>query len=112
MEKQVLHINVKELEAAINTVRSLAKPMEHVCLKVDNSVTFYYLTKHRGRIPSFNQMVRPFLQWPMKNQVTLDIQLVKSSEDLADAPSRWGQDRGDYTLNRSLFLYLQGVMAP
>jgi transcriptional regulator of met regulon len=105
-EQQVLHINVKEVEAAINTVKSLAKPREHVCLKVDNSVTFYYLKKHGGRIPSLNQMVRPFLQWCMKNQVTLDIQLVKSSEDLADGPSRWGQDRGDYTLNRNLFLYL------
>jgi hypothetical protein len=110
--KQVLHINVKELEAAINTIKSLAKPREHVCLKVDNSVTFYYLKKHGGRIPSLNQMVRPFLQWCMKNQVNLDIQLVKSSEDLADGPSRWGQDRGDYTLNRNLFLYLQKKMAP
>ena len=111
-EKQVLHINVKELEAAINTVKSLAKPKEHVCLKVDNSVTFYYLKKHGGRIPSVNQMVRPFLQWCMKNQVTLDIQLVKSSEDLADGTSRWGQDKGDYTMNRNLFLHLQKIMAP
>ena len=34
--KRSLHINVKELEAAINTVQSLAKPKEHVTLKVDN----------------------------------------------------------------------------
>jgi hypothetical protein len=94
-EKQVLHINFKEMEAAINTVRSLEKPKEHVCLKVDNSITFYYPTKHGGRIPSLNQMVRPFLQWCMTNQVTLDIQLVKLSDGLADAPSRWCQDRGD-----------------
>ena len=111
-ERQILHINVKELEAAINTVRSLAKPKEHVCLKVDNSVTFYYLKKQGGRIPSLNQMVRPFLQWCMENQITLDVQLVKSSEDLADAPSRWGQDKGDYTLNRNLFLYLKNKLAP
>ena len=50
-EKRHLHINVKEMEAAINTVRSLAKPGEHVTLKVDNSVTFWYLTKGGGRSP-------------------------------------------------------------
>jgi len=48
----------------------------------------------------------------MEKQVTLDVQLVKSSQDLADGPSRWGQDRGDYTLNRNLFLHLQRIMAP
>ena len=39
-DKRILHINVKELEAAINTVQSLALPGEHICLKVDNAVTF------------------------------------------------------------------------
>jgi transcriptional regulator of met regulon len=66
-DRSGLHINVKELEAAINTVKSLANPKEHVSLKVDNSVTFYYLTKNGGRIPSLNQMVRPFLRWCMEN---------------------------------------------
>ena len=62
-EKSVLHINVKELEAAINTVKSLAKPGEHVKLKVDNSVTHWYVMKGGGQIPSLNHMVRPFLKW-------------------------------------------------
>jgi len=92
--KKILHIIVKELEAAINTVKSLAKPKEHVCLKVDNAATFYYLTKHGGRIQSLNQMVRPFLQWCMEKKVTLDVQLVKRSQDLADGPSRWGRTGG------------------
>ena len=39
-EKSVLHINVIELEAAINTALSLAKPRENVSLSVDNSVIF------------------------------------------------------------------------
>jgi transcriptional regulator of met regulon len=105
-EKRHLHINVKELEAAINTVQSLAKHGEHVTLKVDNSVTYWYLTKGGGRIPSLNMQVRPFLKWCMEKKITLDIIQVKSSEDLADAPSRWGMDRGDYTLDRQLFLHL------
>jgi len=41
-EKRHLHINVKELEAAINTVKFLEKQGGNVTLKVDNSVTFWY----------------------------------------------------------------------
>ena len=108
--KRGLHINVKELEAAINTVRSLAKPGEKVELSVDNSVTFYYLKKGGGKIPSLNDQIRPFLEWCIKNDIQLDVQLVKSSEDLADGPSRWSKDRGDYTLNRKLFHHLTFLM--
>ena len=43
-----LHINVKELQAAINTVWSLAKSMELVHLSVDNSVSFAYLSRGEG----------------------------------------------------------------
>ena len=39
----------------------------------------------------------------MEHKVSLDIQLVKSDEDLADGPSRVRQDRGDYTLHKGLF---------
>ena len=44
-DQKGLHINVKELTAATNTVRSLGKPGEVVHLCVDNSVTYYYLKK-------------------------------------------------------------------
>lgn len=40
-----MHINVKELKAAIHTVMSLAKKNQTILLAVDNQVTFYYLTK-------------------------------------------------------------------
>ena len=40
-----MHINVKELRAAINTVKSLAKTGETVDLTVDNQVTYFYLLK-------------------------------------------------------------------
>jgi transcriptional regulator of met regulon len=105
-DRRGLHINVKELEAAINTVKSLAKRGECVTLKVDNAVAFSYLAKGGGRIPSLNQQVRPFLRWCMEHNVHLNLQQVKSSEDLADGPSRMPKDRGDYTLNRGLFLHL------
>ena len=109
-DKRGLHINVKELEAAINTVQSLANKGEHVSLKVDNSVTFAYLLKGGGRIPSLNQMVRPFLKWCINNEISLQIQLVKSADDKADAPSRWSKDRGDYTLDNHLFQHLRTML--
>ena len=102
-DRSGLHINVKELEAAINTVQSLAQRKKHVLLKVDNSVTFWYLTKGGGKIPSLNQQVRPFLKWCMEKEIQLTVQQVKSSEDLADGPSRWSQDKGDYTMENDLF---------
>ena len=44
-EKDGLHINIKELAAAINTIKSRAKPEELVHLCMDNSVTFWHLKK-------------------------------------------------------------------
>ena len=43
-----LHITVKELSAAVQTVMSLAKPKEVVQLGVDNLVAYYYLLKGGG----------------------------------------------------------------
>ena len=40
-----LHINIKELKAAIAAVRSLAKPGENVIISVDNKVAYSYLKK-------------------------------------------------------------------
>ena len=54
-EKRTLHINVKELEAAIHTVRSLAKKGERVHLCVDNSVTYAYLRKGGVGCPTSTQ---------------------------------------------------------
>lgn len=50
-EKASLHINIKELEAAIFTIKSLGKPGQTILLSVDNQVAFYYLTKGGGDIP-------------------------------------------------------------
>ena len=52
-QRSHLHINQKEMEAAIGTVQSLAKPGETVELNVDNKVLFYYLNKGgEEKIPS------------------------------------------------------------
>ena len=109
-ERNGLHINVKELEAAIQTTKSLAKPKEMVHLSVDNSVAFAYLTRGGGRLPQFNKLMRDFWTWVMENQIQVKTTLVKSQEDQADYWSRMPQDRGDYKLDRNLFLHLQTKM--
>jgi hypothetical protein len=64
-ENSALHINQKEIMAAMNTVQSFASKGEHVTLCVDNVVTFAYLSKSGGRLCHLNALVRPFLRWCM-----------------------------------------------
>ena len=109
-EKNGLHINVKELDAAIQTTKSLAKPGEMVHLFVDNSVAFAYLTRGGGRLPHLNSLMRDFWKWIMQNKIQVKTTLIKSQEDQADYWSRVPQDRGDYKMDRSLFLELQRKM--
>ena len=105
--EKILHINLKELRAAVNCVMSLAQKRDKVHLLVDNSVTFYYLKKGGGKIKQLNHILRPFLLWCLKNQVTLQVELCKSADMPADYLTRMPKDKGDYTLNQDLFLFLK-----
>ena len=107
-----LHINVKELLAAIATVKSLAKRGERVLLGVDNSVAYSYLRKQGGKKGPFNETLRPFLEWCQENQVVVQPTLVQSHNMLADSLSRKGVDKGDYTLCQNVFLHLQSLFHP
>jgi hypothetical protein len=111
-EQSLLHINVKEMMAAINTVQSLAKPAETVLLCVDNQVIFYYLQKGGGRKNPFNQLLQPFYHWLMSKNITLQVKWVPSAQCLADPLSRWSQDRGDYSLDPTLFQQVQNFFLP
>ena len=84
------HINIKELLAATNTVKSLAKKWQTIKLNVDNVVAFYYFVKGGGRKSQFNHILRPFLLWCLQNVSHLQMQLVRSENMLADPYSRWG----------------------
>jgi hypothetical protein len=99
-----IHINIKELEAAIATVKSFAKEKETLLLSVDNKVAFHYLV--RGKLPHLNKIIRPFLKWCQQKQINLQVEWVPSKEMLADNLSRWTMDRGDYTLNNKLFHHI------
>ena len=109
-EDQHLHINVKELRAAQDTVRSLARKGDKVSLEVDNTVAFSYLTKQGGRNLRFNALMRPFLQWCREKDIHLQVTLVPSACMQADALSRWEKDKGDYTLDHALFLHLENIL--
>ena len=98
-----LHINVKELRAAISAVQGLAKPGEVVHLAVDNQVAYSYLKRGGGRCPHFNEILRPFLVWCPEKKIVLNPNWVKSEDMLADGLSRWSYDKGDYTLDKKLF---------
>ena len=111
-DKKGLHINVKELTAAISTVKSLARPHDRINLCVDNSVAFSYLKKGGGKLPHFNLLMRDFWRWAMDKKLFLEVTLVKSAEDLADGLSRTPFDWGDYTLHPPLFLHLSALLRP
>ena len=105
-----LHINIKELKAAIAAVQSLAKPGEVVHLMVDNQVAYHYLRKG-GRLPHFNALLRPFLRWCQEKRIILNPNWVKSEDMLADGLRRWSYDTGDYTLAKTLFSRIQKIFS-
>ena len=107
-----LHINIKEMEAAINTVKNLSCKNDQVSLSVDNQVIHYYLSKGGGRKNPFNKLLQPFFKWLMENNISLQVQWVPSAKCLADPISRWQQDRGDYSLDPLLFKWLKDHFTP
>ena len=107
-----LHINVKELHAAMATVQSLAKPGEEVHLDVDNSVAYSYMKKMGGRKLHLNALMRPFLKWCAEKRIQLHVNQVKSAEMQADTLSRWSFDHGDYSLNPKIFKNILHIFYP
>jgi hypothetical protein len=71
-EKSYLHINIKEMIAAINTVRSLSKRGETVSLTVDNQVIYYNLAKGGEQNP-FNMLLQPLYNWLISQDITLQV---------------------------------------
>ena len=96
------HINVKEINAAAHTIKSLAKPGQQINLSVDNTVAYSYLRKWGGKLEHFNSVVRDLWHWCHQNNVFLNISLVKSEVCMADQLSRTIQ-KEDMSLNQALF---------
>ena len=111
-EKGALHINVKELQAAVETVKSLANPGELVHLCVDNSVAFSYLRKGGGRIPHLNTLMESLWTWCLHHHIQVEVELVKSADQRADALSRPLRDKGAYTLHAHVLHLVLRVVQP
>ena len=60
------HINIKELIAAMQTVK--ATPGKTVEFSVDNAVIYWYLRKGGGRREKFNALLRPFWRLAAEQQ--------------------------------------------
>jgi hypothetical protein len=101
--RHALHINRKELDAAIATTMAFARPGETVLLKVDNATAYWYLKKEGGRLPHFNSVLRPFLSWAKEHRVSIVPVLVPSAEMEADEVSRWEASPGDVALSPVIF---------
>jgi hypothetical protein len=54
----------------------LASPGEKVHIAVDNTVAGSYLRRAGGKKGYLNEKMRPFLQWCMDKNVTLQVQQV------------------------------------
>ena len=111
-EESSLHINIKELRAAMASVQALAKEGEQVNLSVDNTVSYFYLKKGGGKLQHFNSLLRPFLRWCNQRGISLNLNLVRSEDMLADGISRWTADPGDYRLDRKIFTKILDIFQP
>ena len=76
--EQGLHINLKELKAAMAAVESFAKEGETIQLTVDNRVAYSYLKKGGGRLGHFNSLLRPFLKWCTEKNLKVVVNWVTS----------------------------------
>jgi hypothetical protein len=101
-----VHINVKELSAAINTVKSLSKAGETVSLSVDKQV-IYYLLEKGGEGKSLQRHAKTIFSVVHGQKHNTNLKWIPLKECLADPISRWEMDRGDYSLDPQLFLWLK-----
>ena len=104
------HINLKEVSAAMDTIRAMARKGDLVKILVDNTVALSYLTKQGGKKLEINRLMRPFLLWAMENQVTLQVEWVPSQDMPADCLSRWDFDSSEVELNKGVYLSIKRIL--
>ena len=67
----MLHINEKELRAAVATIKALGRPGQSIILHVDNQVAFSYLTKWGEGKEYLNRLLKPLLYWCQEQKISL-----------------------------------------
>ena len=64
-----------------------------------------------GRLPHLNTLLRPLWLWCLEKDISLQVRLVPSAEDLADPWTRVPQDRGDYQLSPEVFSKIMAIFS-
>ena len=101
-DKSMLHINEKELQAAVHTIKKFGQTkgtLPPLC----GQFSGFCLSQEGGRLPHLNRLMRDLWAWCMERQIVLHPGLVKSSEEKADFLTRQGKDCGDFTLYSIIF---------
>lgn len=108
--RQSLHINEKELLAALFALRSFACELRgrRVRLHIDNTTALWYLHNFGGRSPALTAAARLVWEFAWANNIELVLQWVPSESNLADAPSRSSAPaaKNEWMLSPKIFRYL------
>ena len=67
--EHTLHINAKELKAAVQTIKSFAQKEESILLNIDNQVALSYLRKWGGKKDYLNKIMLELLDWSFERNI-------------------------------------------
>ena len=57
-------------------------------IHVDNMIVVNAFRNHRGKSPLINDVIKRLIEWEIFNNCRIEIEYVRSKENLADGPSR------------------------
>jgi hypothetical protein len=103
------HINVKELQAVLLTVRRFKEELrgKSILLKIDNQVAMAYVNRMTGRIPELARIAREIIQELEQIGANIQAIYIPSEENIiADRLSR-ETDVHDWEVTRNTFRRLQ-----
>ena len=111
-EESTLHINEKELLAAMFTLQSYCKNIEHahVQLQVDNTTAAAYINKQGGKKPKCNHIARTMWAWAIERNLHLSASFLPGAlNTTADAASRRFHDNMEWQLQHIVFQPLTAI---
>ena len=101
-----LHINQKELLAAMFTLKSFCNSLSnlHILIQVDNTNTVIYITKQGGKKPKCNLIARALWEWAIERGIWVSASFIPGKHNVAaDRESRTMHDNMEWRLNTNYF---------
>ena len=111
-QESVLHINNKELLAALFTLQSLCANVtnQNVQLQIDNTTAIAYINKQGGRKPLCNSLARKIWFWAIARSVRVSATFIPGVSNVsADFESRRIHDNTEWKLQPSVFRKLTSL---